>query len=976
MPRRAASDSGSMSDGRRTPSESGSGAMPHAGRKVRKQDPQKTMDDFWEKFVTKFPGKVHTILPKNKYAKSKTAHEKRGSVRDQAALTSYEEARRDCEYAVKKIAKECRRVNMRYRDPHFDIDFDLKKGQNDCLEGMAPVFDEQQSYVPKSVKRVPEMYENPSFYVEGTTASDVRQGMDGDCWFLSALCALSNKDGLVQQVCVARDEAVGVYGFVFHRDGEWIQCVIDDKLYLSVSDYDESVNEKFNWEKVFNRQDAEEEYQKAYQTGSRALYFAQCSNENETWLPLLEKAFAKAHGDYRAIDGGFTGEAIEDLTGGVTTELYSTDILDKDDFWKNELLQVNKQFLFGCATGTFDDWQDGAQFTNRKGIVSMHAYSIIEAVEIKGERLCKLRNPWGRTEWEGAWSDGSEQWTPEWMNLLNHRFGNDGVFWISYKDLLRKYQSFDRTRLFGPEWSVTQKWTSLDVPWTADYNTTKFSVTFSKAGPAVLVLSQLDDRYYKGLQGQYDFSLHFRLQKDDEDEYVVRSHGNYLMKRSVSVDLPDLEAGTYSVLMKITAKRWGDMPKPEETVRKFCRSKQEKLLQVGLAYDLAHAKGQEVETAEERKARLIREEKAKAIAKQKQREALRELRYKEWLKHKKLSERNKKRKQKEDDHHKRKAQGKAPGGGTGPPQVLPVDEGSASTQSAASIKATGDVQDFATPTQATSSTQIPIVSVEPAKEPQPPTLQEANAPPPTGLESSSVPHPSSAMPSLSSLDAQLQPSDMQQPASMTNAQAQSAPDTGLKESMARANMGETSQAQPPPIQTNGFTEPPPSASGSADLQPQGQAPGTVLDDYGEAIQGVNQPLDNEPRPDAPPATANNTLPPPSQQPLDAPDGGGGGGDTSDASSVLSFDSTIDSELDLDSEGHVVDNDAARGPPPVDDEDDDDAEFSSDPWNAVCVVGLRVFSRDCDVEVNVVKPKEGDEYGTKLDLDDPNKGASE
>lgn len=56
-----------------------------------------------------------------------------------------------------------------------------------------------------------------------------------------------------------------------------------------------------------NRLDAEEKYRQANQTGSKALYFAQCSTENETWLPLLEKAFAKAHGDFSSIEGGFTG---------------------------------------------------------------------------------------------------------------------------------------------------------------------------------------------------------------------------------------------------------------------------------------------------------------------------------------------------------------------------------------------------------------------------------------------------------------------------------------------------------------------------------------------------------------------------------------------------------------------------------------------------------------------------------------------
>lgn len=65
------------------------------------------------------------------------------------------------------------------------------------------------------------------------------------------------------------------------------------------------------------------------------------------------------------------------------------------------------------------------------------------------------------------------------------------MFWISYKDLLRKYQSFDRTRLFGPDWNITQQWTTVNVPWTADYNDTKFNITLTKKGPVVIVLSQV-----------------------------------------------------------------------------------------------------------------------------------------------------------------------------------------------------------------------------------------------------------------------------------------------------------------------------------------------------------------------------------------------------------------------------------------------------------------------------------------------------
>ena len=37
---------------------------------------------------------------------------------------------------------------------------------------------------------------------------------------MSALATISNKEELIQRVCVARDEQVGVYGFVFHRGKE------------------------------------------------------------------------------------------------------------------------------------------------------------------------------------------------------------------------------------------------------------------------------------------------------------------------------------------------------------------------------------------------------------------------------------------------------------------------------------------------------------------------------------------------------------------------------------------------------------------------------------------------------------------------------------------------------------------------------------------------------------------------------------
>jgi hypothetical protein len=108
------------------------------------------------------------------------------------------------------------------------------------------------------------------------------------------------------------------------------------------------------------------------------------------------------------------------------------------------------------------------------------------------------RNPWGKRqsagmgEWTGPWSDGSKEWTPYWMEKLNHRFGDDGLFWISYVDLLKRFHQLDRTRLFDSNWSVVQHWTSVSVPWVTGFLNTKFSVEIKQGGPTVFVLCQVN----------------------------------------------------------------------------------------------------------------------------------------------------------------------------------------------------------------------------------------------------------------------------------------------------------------------------------------------------------------------------------------------------------------------------------------------------------------------------------------------------
>ena len=383
--------------------------------------PQDVINDFWESLITKKPAKVTKIFPPSLYAHLLPPKHKRGTSTGKNAAESYEAAAAECRARVKRAVRECHRVNEKFTDLEFNIE-DLS--DKNCLQGLKYWYDDRPAAVgssisperlgsalstlvqadvlmqnaapfdfvaasklltnagsdnndgpsPGSVHRVDWIFDKPQFEIDGFSSSDVVQGYNGDCWFIAAVATICSNPELMKKVCVEKDEECGVYGFVFYRDGEWIWTVVDDNLYLTNRDFD-AYGDRYDPTGV-----KETRYKKNNQTGSEALYFASCADENETWLPLLEKAYAKVHGDYDSIAGGISGEAVEDLTGGVTTKILTDRILSRERLWK-ELLEVNKQFLFSASSpGSYGDDSDA-----RRGLALSHAYSVIKAVDAEDE---------------------------------------------------------------------------------------------------------------------------------------------------------------------------------------------------------------------------------------------------------------------------------------------------------------------------------------------------------------------------------------------------------------------------------------------------------------------------------------------------------------------------------------------------------------------------------------------------------------
>ncbi|KAK3314617.1 hypothetical protein B0H66DRAFT_481253 [Apodospora peruviana] len=588
--------------------------------------PQQLVSEFWDKYFSKKPGKVTSIFPRSLYATLLPPSQPRGASSARNAAESYETAATECREKVQRIVRECHRTNEKFTDPDFDIESDW--AQN-CLQGLVRgEFDDDSSTVPdptpRSVHRVDWIFEDPQFTKDGFSSSDIKQGCIGDCWWVAAVATIANRKDLMNKICVARDEEVGVYGFVFYRDGEWINTVVDDNLYLISDDFDYSGQYDATGKLA-------RDHKKRNQTGSEALFFSKCEDPNETWLPLMEKAYAKAHGDYEAIEGGYSDEAVEDMTGGVATTVSLNKVLKKDKLWK-ELVNADGEFVFSCSVvGNSWDGQKG-------GLATGHAYSIIRATEEVDEdgnnvRLVLIRNPWGERsgsgigEWNGPWSDGSKEWTPYWLKKLNHTFGNDGVFWMSFADVLEVFRSIYRTRLFDEKWTVVQQWASVNVGWIAGYLNTKFVIDVKQAGTVVIVMAQLDDRYFLGLTGQYDYALHFLLQEQGGGEHICRARptggwGGGWGRRSVCCEV-HLEPGRYEVLPKITSQRDKGGKMVEDVVKDLADKNPAKLRQVGMQYDLAHAKGgvpneDEILTKKMEKKKL-KEEKRKKRAKERAR---------------------------------------------------------------------------------------------------------------------------------------------------------------------------------------------------------------------------------------------------------------------------------------------------------------------------------------------------------------------
>jgi len=126
----------------------------------------------------------------------------------------------------------------------------------------------------------------PKIFSGKIDPNDINQGALGNCWFLASIASLAENPALIKRLFITKEyNPEGIYKIKLCKNGEWVTVTIDD--YIPCFEYGGP---------MFARNEGD-----------------------ELWVLLLEKAYAKLHGNYCQLRNGFLAHGMADLTGAPFT---------------------------------------------------------------------------------------------------------------------------------------------------------------------------------------------------------------------------------------------------------------------------------------------------------------------------------------------------------------------------------------------------------------------------------------------------------------------------------------------------------------------------------------------------------------------------------------------------------------------------------------------------------------------------------
>ncbi|XP_039999678.1 calpain-10 isoform X2 [Xiphias gladius] len=273
-------------------------------------------------------------------------------------------------------------------------------------------------------RRPQEICQSPVLFPDNINLGHAKQGLLGDCWFLCACTILLKNKHLLNKVLPpdqpqwGDSKYRGFFQFRFWQQGHWTEVTIDDRL--------PCIN--------------------------TTLCFSRCHCPTAFWVALLEKAYAKLHGSYERLWAGQVSEALVDLTGGLAEHWSLGDLgseeeqrpeQDSDQVRRrrldlNLLYPVRDDCALSCST------QSSPGGASELG--QYHALTVLEWLDVKTSsgskvRLLRIRNPWGRCCFGGAWIGSGAGWSsvdPVCASELQARVA-EGEFWLDEAEFMTQF---------------------------------------------------------------------------------------------------------------------------------------------------------------------------------------------------------------------------------------------------------------------------------------------------------------------------------------------------------------------------------------------------------------------------------------------------------------------------------------------------------------------------------------------------------
>ena len=137
--------------------------------------------------------------------------------------------------------------------------------------------------------------------------------------------------------------------------------------------------------------------------------FADVGPDQALWPLVLEKCFAKLNGNYEAIVAGNAENSIRALNGSPAEMFDHTSSMRNgsapnavDTLWSEITAAIAAQNMVSAST-------PGSSNSGRtaSNLAQNHVYTVLDSfvAESNGQRLLRIRNPWGREYYDGPYAD-------------------------------------------------------------------------------------------------------------------------------------------------------------------------------------------------------------------------------------------------------------------------------------------------------------------------------------------------------------------------------------------------------------------------------------------------------------------------------------------------------------------------------------------------------------------------------------------